>query len=290
MCKKNGTSLFSGASQVFAMAPPGSYAYWVRQATRTLRDSWFGNWQGTDDDGLPNFAKDKFDHAFWEWVSDPKYIRVLQLKAGQQAAPAIDAILAGLNAWRIDCDHTVQIANLYALRMILGPAQFAVRVTPQMRLRDRESTGLTTVAHFGRERPGGDWRVVADFDPGRVKGDPRTDAGRDETLETVGPFVFAPGPPLADTLEQLLERAPAGSRVRWTNLRARLSDPFRHENCVKLARDLYAAGGLDDPVTGNEFTGDRVAIELASITQPRPSRAYIDSFVYIDEIEVFQQM
>jgi hypothetical protein len=290
MCKKNGSTLFPGLPQVLAMAPPGSYAYWVRQATRTLRDSFFGTWQGTDPDGLPNFANDKFDKTFWEWVSDPKFIRVLQLKAGKDAAQAIDAILAGLSAWRIDCDHTVQISNLFALRMILGPAQFAARVGPQMKLRDRESTGLTTVSHVGRDGPTEPWRVVADFDPGKVRGDPRTGASHDETLQTVGPFVFAPGPPLADKVEVLLERAPAGSRVRWTNLKARLSDAFRHENGVKLGRDLYAGGGLDDPITGNEFIRDRLEIKLALHTDPAPTRAYIDSFVYIDEIEAFQQL
>jgi len=103
----------------------------------------------------PNFAKDKFDQTFWEWVSDPKYIRVLQLKAGRHAALAIDAILEGLNAWRIDCDHTVQIANLFAVRMIFGPAQFGVRVGPQMRLRDRESTRVDDSLAFWTRRSRG---------------------------------------------------------------------------------------------------------------------------------------
>ena len=285
MCKTTASTLFPSFQQIFAITPPGTYAYWVRQATHMLRDSWFGNWQGTDSDGLPDFLLDKFDHDYWEWVDDPTYIRVLQVKAGKQAADAIVAILNGLSEWRIDCDHTVQISNLYAVRMMLGAAKFGVRAGPQMRLRDRESSGLTTVAHYGRDELSDPWRTVTSFDPARVKFDTK-----DVTLQLSGPFAYAAGAALGDTTEQLVDRATAGSRVRWTNLKATGSDAFRHENCVKLGTDLYAAGGLDDPITGNEFTRDRLEIKLASITNPAPTRAYINSVVFIDEIEMFEQL
>ena len=112
---------------------------------------------------------------------------------------------------------------------------------------------------------------------------------RDSKVQLVGPFQFAPGPPLAETTEQLIARARAGSRVLWPNLDATLADAFRHENCVKLGPDLYAAGGLDDPITGNEFHADRVAIELALITDPAPTPKYIRDTIYIDEVEEFDQ-
>jgi hypothetical protein len=293
MCKNKASTFLPGLRQLFAVPAAGAYEYWLRQATQRLRDSFFGNWQGTDSDGLPNFLKDKFDHTYWEWVSDPKFIRVLHLIAGKTPAEAIDAVLDGLTAWRIDCDHTVQISNLYALRKVLGAEQFNARMGGNMLLRDRESTGLTTVAHYGREGPGDAWRVVTNFDPKKVKSGPQvpdTDGHLQESkLQLSGPFEFAPGAPLAETTEQLVARARAGSRVRWTNLDARLSDAFRHENCVKLGPDLFAAGGLDDPITGNEFTGERVAIELALITNPAPTKQYIQGVIYIDEIEEFDQ-
>jgi hypothetical protein len=78
--------------------------------------------------------------------------------------------------------------------------------------------------------------------------------------------------------------------VRFTNLKAKLSDAFRHENCVKLGPDLYAAGGIDDPITGNEFTRERLEIALAQHTNPAPTLEYIRNFIYIDEIEVFEQV
>jgi hypothetical protein len=86
--------------------------------------------------------------------------------------------------------------------------------------------------------------------------------------------------------DDLLAKAPAGSRIRWTNLRARKDSAFRHENTVKLGPDTFAAGGIDDPISGNEFTRDRLEIELALMTAKRPTRADIRATVYIDEVEV----
>jgi hypothetical protein len=272
---------------VYAVAPPGAYAYWVRQATQRLRDSFFGSWQGHDGDGTPNPLKDTYDKTFWQRVdqSVPPFEIYLQLIAGKQPADAVDAIFDGLSDWKIDCDHTVQISNLYALRRVLGAAAFNLRAGPQMQLRARSSSGLTTVSHFGRDNPTDQWGQVVGFDLTKVSAQdvqhPSTQVG--------SPFTFAPGPRLTDTTEQLVARATAGSRVRFTNLKASLADEFRHENCVKLANDLYAAGGLDDPVTGNEFSRDRVEVELALFTNAAPTRAYIQANILIDEIETFAQ-
>jgi hypothetical protein len=287
MCQKVERFLAVGPGGVYAMAPPGSYAYWVRQATRRLRDSFFGPWRGYDADGLPNAAKDQYDRNYWTAVDDPEYGSVLQLKAGKQPAEAVDAILLGLSAWRIDCDHTVQIANLYALRMVLGSAAFNLRASSAMQLRPRESNGLKTVLHFGRDVATDKWRNVVSFDPRRVTADydpskPITSANN-PAKQLTGPFEYAPGAALDATAEQLVGASLSGSRVRWTNRQVVLSDPFRHENCVKLEYDLYAAGGLDDPVTGNEFTRDRLEAELVLKDEPIPNN------IFIDEIEVFEQ-
>ena len=288
MCGTKAEGSFAGLRQLFAVPPPGLYAGLVRKATRTLRDSFFGTWQGTDDlvdaDGnvigtVPNMLKDKFDKNFWEWVSDDTWVRALRVRAGKSPAAAIDAILTNLTAWRIDCDHTVQISNLFATSTTLGAAKFDALVGPQMLLRDRDSVGLKTVAHVGRDFPTDAWRVVVAFVPNRVTGNPPRDI----------PFDYAGGS-LPDTTEQLLARASAGSRVRFTNRQAPTFSPFRHENCVKLGPDLYAAGGIDDPITGNEFTRERLEILLAQMTTPAPSVAYIRQNIYIDEIETFEHV
>ena len=62
---------------------------------------------------------------------------------------ALDAFKGKIGRYGI----TVQIANLYAMRMTYGAALFSHREGPQMRLRMRESTGLTTRLHYGRLGP-----------------------------------------------------------------------------------------------------------------------------------------
>src|SRR4030095_9208981 len=215
------------------------YAYFLREATRMLRDAEFGVPLSND------FEGDRFDREFWQWESERKYSRVLQLRPGKTPAQAIDALFDRLTAWKVDCAYTVQIANLYAMRMTYGAALFNHREGPQMRLRMRESTGLTTRLHYGRERPSDPWRIVHDFEPPNK-------------------FVFAAGPPLQMGTDQLVAGAPARSRVRGPNLAAQEGDSFRHENTVKLGAESYgtggAVGGLDDPLTGNVFTRDSLEI------------------------------
>jgi hypothetical protein len=92
-----------------------------------------------------------------------------------------------------------------------------------------------------------------------------------------------------ETTDALVAAAPVGSRVRWTNTRAPSDSAFHHENAVKLAADTFAAAGIDDPLTGNEFTRDRLEIRMALMTASRPTRADIRRTVYIDEVEVFQR-
>lgn len=240
------------------------YAHFLREATRKLRDSHFGVPLSKD------FEDDRFDTEFWQWEGDKKYGRALQLRPGKSPAEAIDALFDRLSAWRIDCDYTVQIANLYAARMTYGAALFNHRQGLRMVLRSRESTGLTTRRHYARIGPSELWRIVHDFNP-------------------PDSFVFAAGPPVRFSTEELVAAAPVGSRVRWTNILAPPDSDFKHENTVKLAADLYAAAGIDDPITGNEFTRDALEIRLALMTMPRPTRSDIRRTIYIDEVEIFDR-
>jgi hypothetical protein len=258
------------------MAPPGTYAYWVRKATRKLSSSDFGSWIGRDPDGIFNPQKDKFDKTYWKSELDTTGNdgKILKLN-GKPPAVAIDAILDRIDQWRFDCDHTVQVANLYATRMILGADRFNLLAGAGMELRPRGSTGLKTVLHFGRDKPTEQWRAVTQFDNTKI-------AAQDPThlnVQVGSPFTYA-GSPLPDTTEQLVDKALPGSRVRWTDGLAILSAPFRHENCVKLGYDLYAAGGLSAVFTKNEFTRDR--LEAKFTTTPQVNQ------IFIDEIEVFE--
>ena len=320
------TTLGKELVQAFSTPPPvDAYSFWVRDATRKLYDSFFGTWPGHDDDGTPNPAKDKMDRQFWENEYDPRYKVLLVLKAGQDPALAIPAVLDRLILWQIDCDLTVQVSNLYALLMTYGAQKFRDKVAipppsgnnllgTRMQLRFRESSGLVTAEHYARLRPGDAWAVVDHFNPGQP---PLTGAGwtgpgkpvlvDDFVYDGVPPSPSAPAQPtIAESTAQLVARAPVGSRVRFTDLKAPIDDGFRHENCVKIGPDLYAAGGLppnpapDRPSSWpgafslrfNEYSERALMVEIA-LSNPNfpsnPSWADIEPYVFVDEVEIFER-
>ncbi|SRR5260221_87389 len=288
MCKTTKMAAVAIESALYFIPSPGTYASYLAEAALRLRIAPFGDWRAPPESTNWN-ADDRFDKSYWTWVDDVKYTRVLKLISGKKPADAIDAILSNPDKWKIDCDHTVQIANLYAIRKVLGSEAFNLLVGDGMLLRTRESTGLNTKRHVGRDGPTKPWRVVTDFDPRKVKPDPDP---LYPTLQKEGPFTF--GPPLPDQrTEQLLAEAPAGSRVRWTNLDANLFDSFRHENAVKLRNNRYAAGGLVgfDVVSliSGQFDGSEVQVELASRVNEETGRTGHLEAVFIDEIEEFDQ-
>lgn len=276
------------------MAPPGTYGYWVRQATRKLSAAPFGQWR---EDPTDPMSKDVFDREFWTTNLDRlgTPVRVLEVEAGKQPSEAIDAILEQPSKWKHDCDHTVQIANLFAIRMMLGANAFNARIAAsipaaeRMQLRARESDGLKTIAHFGRDTADDDWRVVTKYDPSAVKSssDPRK-----ARTQIGSPFVFAPGPPIASKSEPwtTVGAASVGSRVRFTNKDAPVHTAFRHENCVKLEYDLYAAGGLSDPlISWYELDEAGVGLRLAQVEKSAATPEYVRDNLFIDEVEVFEQ-
>jgi hypothetical protein len=145
------------------------------------------------------------------------------------------------------------------------------------------SDGIKAIFHVGRDLPEQDWRMVLSFDQRRVMANDKS-----RNVQEKGPFLFAPGAPHASTNQTgvIVGRALRGSRVRWTNRMANLDRAFRYENAVKLEYDLFAAGGVDDPVAGNEFTQARLAAMLAA---EEPSTQSIQNDIFIDEVEVFDQ-
>jgi len=316
MCRSTARFLAVGPGGLYEMAPPGSFKYYLRQATRSLYDAYFNGtipivtspcvgWRGVNSlgDYPPN---DMFDRDFWHVVMlEPneteeertKYknyegFRVLQVLPDKEPADAVAAIIERPARWGIDCDYTVQFANLYALCMTLGPDKFNQRIAnaipptraPEkrtMRIRPRDSDGMKTLLHFGRDKPADPWKVVLSFDNFNAKGDPKDITG---TIQLDSPFVLGAKVAEAGETQVLVGSALAGSRVRLTNLEAKLSNSFRHENCVKLEYDLFAAGGFADSLTRNEFDIARLAAEFA--THKDGSQVSLEN-IFVDEIEVF---
>jgi hypothetical protein len=303
MCQSTARFLSLGPGGLYEMAPPGTFAYWLRQATRALRDAIFdgegSGWRGIE--YILDFSgnrvgiedkpsKDMYDRDFWRTVDDEvggPYVRLLQVRDDKQPADAIEAIITRPTRWRVDCDHIVQFSNLYALRMFLGADKFHQRVDSmiaagaRLRIRPRGSDGIKTIFHVGRDRPDQDWKLVLSFDQRRVVAN-----NVQRNVQDKGPFDLGATHATRDQTADVLGRALTGSRVRWTNRMANLDRAFRHENAVKLEYDLFAAGGLDDPVTGNEFNQARLAAKLAA---EEASTQSIQNDIFIDEIEVFDQ-
>ena len=278
----------SDLHQLSTMSPPTAYAYWLRRATRALSHTDFGQWQGFGE--IPSIvpgnppvpepvaSKDQYDRRFWTPVSESfagSSRMVLELK-GFMSAAAISEIIESPGKWRIDCDHTVQISNLYAMMQTLGVDKFntLMGAGAQMRLRPRDSTGMRTSLHYGRDEygPAPDkqlWRSVTKFDEGSAL---PTKTGKVKVQ-----FIFADGN-LDVSTQTLLAQAPPGSRVRWANVAAPVGHEFRHENAVKLQDDVYACGGLINLITRNEY--NRKNLEIAMASDPKT--------LAIDEIEVFE--
>ena len=168
--------------RLWSNPPAGSFDYWLRYATRHLFAAKFGDWQGINADGTVSYAKDAYDRDFWVRAVDPlpvpgspgkfadapggqhgPYVDALKLLPGKDPAAAIGAIIDNPGPWRIDCDHAIQIANLFALSKTLGSGAFAARLGPQVFLRKRESSGLVTTDHYGRLRHDDKFGLVQQF-------------------------------------------------------------------------------------------------------------------------------
>lgn len=290
MCQSIARLLSLGPGGSYAMAPPGTHSYWVRQATRRLSAAPFGQWR--EDPSNP-MSKDVFDREFWTRRTDRlgSPVDVLEVKSGKQPSEAIDAILDRPNEWKHDCDHALQIANLFAIRMMLGANAFNARIAAsipaamRMQLRARESDGLKTAAHFGRDAADDDWRVVTKYDAGAVKADPN-----DQRKQISSPFVLATAKVASkDETWTLVGAAPVGSRVRFTNTKAFTYSSFRHENAIKLAYDLYAASWTENPlIAWWELNEADVDLRLAQSEDRAATPAYVRDHVFIDEVEVFE--
>lgn len=317
MCRSTARFLAVGPGGLYEMAPPGSFKFYVRQATRSLYDAFFNGqisgitsqcvgWRGVNFWGDDTPANDMFDRDYWhvvELTSDESKEerenyqnyepRVLQVLPGKQPADAIAAIIARPTRWGIDCDYTLQFANLYALCLTLGPEKFNQRIAEAipptrdpskqtMRIRPRYSDGMKTLFHFARDKPADAWKMVLSFDNFKATSD-----DNDPTVQIDSPFDLGSEVAAASETQELVGSAGAGSRVRLTNLEVPLKDSFRHENCVKLEYDLFAAGGFTDSLTRNEFGIARLFEEFATHKKEGPQVSLEN--IFIDEIEVFDQ-
>jgi hypothetical protein len=217
--------------------PEAAYEGRLREAVALLEKEKIGfaraeNWD-------PEKGDDWFDHSFWKKKDDPEFQYKLVLLDGKSPAAAIDALFGHQERWHVDCSQFVQVAHLFALRHALGAEEFDHRqkAAGAVELKQQGSTGVRRALLFRRTSPNKPMRRSAD-----EQEEPKS-------------------------VEQLLDEAPAGSRVMWTNLDPDANGtPFKNENTLKLGIDSFAAHGFSQKVF------ERSDLEAASPRQQRRAR------------------
>ena len=214
-----------------------------------------------------------FDQRFWRLIEDKDGVRLVQRKGTPHAA--LDALFHHQERWGVDCAQFAQILEWYAFRHSLGAKDFDSQVGGTLVLRTRKSTGLETRILFSREEPG---------QPMKRSTDDEEDSR---------------------SIDEILEAAPIGSRIRWTSLLLIEHPPpveqweaiskgeaapeqiaYQNENTIKLARDEFAAHPL-----GN-VPRARIEEKLVSVTVkyvPGATEERARRKVFISEIEIFER-
>jgi hypothetical protein len=211
----------------------------------------------------------RYDRNFWDIEIDERTGEsCLALNKGKLPSDAIDAMFADLSKWSLDCAQFVQIAHLYALRWAYGNDEFDRKVGGvNFKFKPHYSDGLDKSTYWNREGPGQKMTRYVNTNPAVAsKADPQPDDR---------------------SPQEILDAAPVGARVMWTNLDAPSGSAFRNENTVKLGNGLFAAQGFGR--AGNTYSGDEIAQKLADITsaeKPAP-RDYVQSKVYLKQIETY---
>jgi hypothetical protein len=216
--------------------------------------------------------KGKFDEDNWEKVDLEKDGKKtgeaeLKLRAGRYPSNAITSIIDNPDKWTLDCAQAVQLAHLYALRYALGATEFNKRVGgAAFVFRPHDSTGVEGATEWWRPGLGTKWKRFAVDKAERAK---KPD-GEDETRSE----------------QQLLDAAPAGSRVMFTNQMADSSAAFHHENSYKLGPDSYAAHGFAGQKV---FTRAELSHALAkAFLREEPTQSFVDGNIYIQAIETYK--
>ncbi|MFT3773772.1 MAG: DUF4157 domain-containing protein [Minicystis sp.] len=247
---------FDSTAHILNLCSPEEH---VSSSGKTTRDYWY-------------------DPKYWEPAGDePLKSCKLQLRSGESAAKAIDEMFDNQSRWKVACAEFVQINHLYAMRHALGAKTFDARFGGdklRLEIRRRESTGLKTKILYNRNSASMPMKRSSD--------------GKEETR----------------SVDEILADAPVGTRVRWTNSHSSAQGkPWENENTIKLGADKYAGQGLAEirfprfGETGSflgfrkEDTYSRAEIELRSARaiSRDADQEYVRLFIYISEIELFEQ-
>ena len=180
-------------------------------------------------------------------------VRLVQVSG--TPAEAVDDMFQHLEDWQFDCAQYLQVARWYALLRTLGPECF------NRRIKQLNPIPLPLPP------------IIKEMLPGILELKPHGSAGivgqKCYIRESPDDFSFyledkieRQTTPTTETELSLLQQAPIGTRVTWTNLAAPEGSSFRNENTYVVGEDLF----MSHPWK----TGNRQYIEcrLAAHTLP----------------------
>jgi hypothetical protein len=182
---------------------------------------------------LPSFARTRwlpivthqaFDARYWSFEvnCDAGTAKLFQIRG--KPSEAIDEMFDNLHLWTFDCAEYLQVAQWYAQRHTMGAEAFDKKMTGLggLTLRPHGSTGIMTKEAYIRKGP-----YAPFYRENNV------------TMQTE---------PSDKMAYQLLDEAPVGTRITWTNTAAPTGSdpsrgwwPFGNENAIKMGNDQYAA-------------------------------------------------
>jgi hypothetical protein len=166
---------------------------------------------------LPIVKRKTFDARYWKHEINCETGESKLVQTTGTPAEAIDELFSNLDRWSFDCAEYIQVAIWYAQRHAMGTEFFNSKITMlgSLELKNHGSTGIFTKELYIRDA-----------------------AGEPFYREN---YITETSEPTDKIEEELLEEAPIGTGVTWTNKAALEGSGFRHENTIKVGEDKFAA-------------------------------------------------
>jgi len=165
----------------------------------------------------------------WNTEPDPEDsdYELLVLKPGIKPSDAVTLLFNNLQDWAMDCAESIQAARWHAELQVIGDEAFDQKYGgSRFVLKQHDSTGSAAAVLYERVDNTGRYSIIETFKIRNDKHDRYDAVSRDE--------------------DELLRRAPVGSRVMWRDFNPRVGDDndYKNENTVKLGNNYYAAHPL----------------------------------------------
>jgi uncharacterized protein DUF4157 len=282
--------------------PKRAYEYYLKQASENFSSLILG---GLSTGGsCADVPEEAFDKNYWTKETPGGRDKcALLAKAGDRPSQAITELFEyvvnghtkGPGSWRFDCAEWVQIHHLYAMLKLMGPYRFDLQFGSskdqprEFWLKQHRSTGLSSTMLYARKETAPFRLEPEELAPTRLR--QKATSSDDYEIDPNGKPLFA---------EEVLKRAPVGSRVMWTNLYLQKEpvplgakpNSMTNENTIKLGDDSYGAHGFArvfPPRAPKVFTRAELEANLAEEGKDggMSTKDAIEKYIVIREIEYY---